>query len=228
MNVSRWLVVSAWILGCGDNKTLPPEIDAPPACSTPVTLFLDRDGGTYTPGPDNASANTSSILDMERTLVAPTIADFDWDFVVGCVAQKFAPFNVVVTDQDPGDTVHNEMVVISTGADIGFGSNVASLSPFNCNRIDGAILYLMWDTNNINGDRCWSAAQSFASSLGLDHEFSCPDLMSFVTGCGATADKVFTDADMPCGEFEARACTCGGTTQNSFQYLEDKVGAACP
>lgn len=40
--------------------------------------------------------------------------------------------------------------------------------------------------------------------------------MTFLSGCG---DKSFLDANVSCGEFEAHNCTCGGSTQNSFQHL---------
>jgi len=220
------------LVSCGDNLPDPsPVIDAP-TCGTPTTVFLNRAGGTYTPGPDDASTNTSSVLSAAVT-VSPTIADADWSFFVTCMTNKFAPFNVVVTDQDPGAVPHTEVAVIDKPEDIGLNVPVGAISPFGCaadggpKRFDAAIVFLMWVTNGTNGDRCWSAAQVVGSSFGLDHALSCPDLMTFKTGCGATADKMFTDETVECGEFEPRACTCGGTTQNSFQYLQATLGAAC-
>ncbi|MBA2538440.1 MAG: hypothetical protein H0V17_02290 [Deltaproteobacteria bacterium] len=48
--------------------------------------------------------------------------------------------------------------------------------------------------------------------------------MTFLSGCG---EKSFTDAEVPCGESEARACNCGGNTQNSYAYLADLLGETC-
>jgi hypothetical protein len=60
----------------------------------------------YTPGPEDASTNTSSILDAPTTLAPPNVVEADWTFFLGCVAEKFAPFNIVITDQDPGAIDH--------------------------------------------------------------------------------------------------------------------------
>src|SRR5690606_14824245 len=40
--------------------------------------------------------------------------------------------------------------------------------------------------------------------------------------------KSFQDIDAPCGEYSARACSCGGNTQNSYQHIMDTFGASTP
>jgi len=227
--VSCGLIVTS---ACGDNfGGAPPTLDTF-TCPNATTVFLNRAGGTYTPGLNSAIANTSSIISTEVTL-APTIADADWTEVLSCVADKFAAFNIVLTDQDPGTEPHTEVAIADVPQDIGFNNGVVSVSPFECatgggpKKLDNTIVFVMWEAAGSNGDRCWTVAQTLASSFGLDHAFSCPDLMTFLVNCGDPADKVFTDQAVECGEFEARACACGGTTQNSFQYLQATLGDAC-
>jgi cysteine-rich repeat protein len=133
----------------------------------------------------------------------------------------YAPFGVTIVDADPGAVPHLELAIAGDPADLGFGS-VGGNSPFNCSFVDNGIAFAF---ANIFGDNpraiCEQAAQVSGSLAGLDHEFSCPDVMTFLSGCG---DKSFTDADAQCGEFQARACACGGSTQNSFQTLSGLYG----
>jgi hypothetical protein len=49
--------------------------------------------------------------------------------------------------------------------------------------------------------------------------------MTYLYGCG---DKTFQDGAYPCGEYEARACECGGADQNSYQYILGLFGSAVP
>lgn len=52
------------------------------------------------------------------------------------------------------------------------------------------------------------------------------DLMTYLTeNCGP---KRYVDQEMQCGEYELRACQCGGSTQNSFAVLLGKLGSAPP
>jgi hypothetical protein len=225
------------VAACGDNRLAPNdaaiEPDAP-SCGAPRTVFLNRGGGTYTAGPDDSSSNTSSILTATATLPAPTVVEADWTSFVACVKTKFAPFNVVFTEVDPGASPHTELVVIDKPSQIGVQNGVASISPLKCAAaglqgalVEQAIVFMMWSAVAAS-EHCYIGAQTLANSFGLDHEFSCPDLMTFLSSCGPSVNKTFTDADVPCGEASARACTCGASTQNSFQYLTATLGAACP
>lgn len=45
--------------------------------------------------------------------------------------------------------------------------------------------------------------------------------MTYLTGCGR---KRFTDLNVPCGEYEPRACACGGASTNSHRKLIAAVG----
>jgi hypothetical protein len=229
-----WMRGCAWaiaVAACGGSGSHQREIDAPSgdACipTAATVVYMNRAGGAYTTGPDDSRTNTSAVIMSNVTLPPPTIVDADWTTVMTCVQSKFAGLNVTITDVDPGTMPHTELVVIDHPQQIGAPNGVLSLSPFNCMLVTNGIPFLMWADNLTNPSRCWTAAQTIASSFGLDHEFACPDLMTYLSNCGTFDSKTFTDVDAPCGEYSARACACGGTTQNSFKRLQANLGSTC-
>jgi hypothetical protein len=66
-----------------------------------ATVFLNRHGGMYRPGFDNATNNTSSLA--PRITALPPFAgdDDDWETIVNHVRARFAPFDVAVVDVEP-------------------------------------------------------------------------------------------------------------------------------
>ena len=65
----------------------------------PLPIFLNRHGGTYLGGDDDAASNRSSIVRGASADVGPFSAtDGEWQEVLGCVQDLFSAFNVVVTD----------------------------------------------------------------------------------------------------------------------------------
>jgi hypothetical protein len=77
-------------------------------------------------------------------------------------------------------------------------------------------------TGNDVEQTCETIAMEVGHSYGLDHEYLCKDVMTYLRGCGA---KRFVDETVPCGEAKKRACETGGTTQNSYRHLLDVLGA---
>jgi hypothetical protein len=113
-------------------------------------------------------------------------------------------------------------------SEVGMGANVGGVAPFNCGFIPTAIVYDfdVWgnpdtDPTAVRGI-CETAAQETAHAYGLDHEYYCPDPMTYLFNCG---DKEFRDYDASCGEYSARTCMCGGSTQNSYQRILAEFGA---
>jgi hypothetical protein len=229
MRAYVWAIV---IGACGSNSEHHGNADASGADAciavAPTIVYISRAGGTYTMGPtDDSRTNTSSVITSNVMLMPPITVDADWTAVMTCVQSKFAGFNVTITDVDPGTAPHTELVVIDHPQQIGVSNGVLSISPFHCMLVPNAVAFLMWADAGNNPSRCWTAAQTIASSFGLDHEYACPDLMTFLSNCGAFDSKTFTDVDAPCGEYSARACACGGTTQNSFKTLHTNLGTTC-
>jgi len=198
-------------------------------CTPFQVLFFDHNGGTYTPGPNDSSNNTSAILSEEKTVAPHQPPTGHWDATMECLRTVWAPYNVLVTDQDPGASPHMEIVVTTTSSMDLIGSNAGtSISPFSCDVVEGGISFVFAKAAGETDPIAVCEAASFSSSkmMGLDNVLGCPDVNTWMSCAGQT--RVFTDMDLPCGEFEARDCNCSsGTTQNSHQVLLDTAGAAC-
>lgn len=213
-------------------------LTAPGASRAPVaragelrTVYLNRNGGTYRPlgaGDENSSLNRSVVLSLSGsaggTLSPFPYGDVVWNDVVSCVRREFAPYDVLITEDDPGDAPHIESVVAGSFSQIGIDPCLG-VAPFDCGVIDRAVNYTFAaehpnDANTI----CWTVLQETAHALGLDHELLCSDPMTYLDDCGPA--KAFQDAAAPCGEDTPRACSCGGSTQNSVQLLLGALGPA--
>ena len=189
--------------------------------TTRVVLNWCDGGCTVHPGADNISLGQSSVVSTTSTLSENTFDSVTRASIVACVQSKFAAYNIFIDDH-ASSAVHREILLAGTPGQLGFPSGVSNVSPTNCAGIENAYGFVFTGTlNNDVAAACNVTALSIAELLGLDHELSCPDLTSYLTGCGA---KSFTDVDAGCGETTARACACG-PSQNSHQLLLERLHA---
>jgi len=194
---------------------------APVEAAMPL-LFLDRcaAGCAYTPGSDDSRTNTSTIPNSSSTLSAFAHGDTSFDAVVTCVRNTFAPFAIDVTDVDPGSAEHFEIAVAGTSQQLGLPAGIANVSPVTCQNggviANGPAFAFANTLGDVPLEICWNAAQAAGVLLGLDHEVLVGDVMTYLAG---SLPKAFLDETAPCGELQARDCSCGGTTQNSHQRL---------
>lgn len=191
----------------------------------PLKIFLNRNGGTYSPGQDDSRRNTS-IVPRQTSQIAPfPYSDAAWNAVVGCVRDQFAAFNVEIVETEPPNNVrYVEHVIGGSPQDVGLPNGVGGVAPidnFNCGIIDVAINYTFAEVYGSTQAICETAAQEIAHSFSLDHEFFCQDPMTYLGGCG---NKTFQNLEKNCGEFEARACNCNRNTQNSVRIMLEKLG----
>ena len=189
------------------------------------TIFVNKDGATLSPGDDDSSANRSSIVGSTTTIPAYEKDAASWSQFLTCIQGQFARFNVTVTDVDPGATPHLEAIVGGYPGLVGLGGSVGGVSPMmdDCSLIETSIVYVFSQQFDSPQVECQVAAQELGHSIGMDHEFLCEDPMTYLYGCG---DKTFQDVDASCGESSPRTCMCGGATQNSVQFLTDRLGLA--
>lgn len=187
-------------------------------------IYMNKDGGVYTPGINNASTNRSSIPQQTASIPAWNVPAAGWQQVMDCVRGQFAAYDVEITDIDPGDVPHFESVVAGTPGLLGLPNNVGGVSPWdpqNCSTIERSIVFTFAELYGTNYRAvCEVAAQEIAHSFGLDHEYLCEDPMTYLGGCGA---KSFQDIDAQCGEGSPRPCECSAT-QNSVQMLTQRIG----
>lgn len=194
------------------------------------TIFLQRSAVDLTPGEDDAAKGISSVLANASNKPARTKAwsggDKKWKSVVTCVQKLFSPFDVVVTDTRPSDANFLMVAVGGTPADIGMkgGHHVAGLAPFHGGVIPRAVVFAFSATNKNDVQAvCETIGMEVAHAYGLDHEYLCKDVMTYLQSCGK---KTFVDADASCGEAKKRACEGGAPTQNSYQRLVAVLGAS--
>jgi hypothetical protein len=191
-------------------------------------IYLNREGGAYSPGVDDSFANRSSVIEYYRSeggALSPfSYGDEVWSEVVSCVQAGYAPFDVTITDQDPGSTPHIEIAVAGRPEEIGLPAGCClGVAPFACSPVEGAVTYAFAGMHPKSVDElCWTVLQESAHALGLDHERLCEDAMSYQYGCGLR--KAFLDQAGPCGEQTGRPCMCGGATQNSAHLLQQRLG----
>ena len=192
------------------------------------TIFLQRHPVDLRPGDDDAAAGLSSIVASGINKPVKTRGwsggDARWKQLVACVGKQFAAFSVTVTDERPAT---DDFIMVAVGgkpSDVGIKEkDVAGLSPFNGAVIPRSVVFAFAGaTGNDVETTCETIAMEVGHSYGLDHEYLCKDVMTYLRGCGA---KRFVDETAPCGEAKKRACETGGTTQNSYRHLISVLGA---
>lgn len=196
----------------------------------PVTLFLNRRGGTFTKGSSHSALDRSSLVpaSSSRATLAPFAGDeAQWREIVDCVGDQFAPFNVRLTEEEPTSGKYIEVVFGDRPDALGLPWKVAGIAPMDTKHgrtIERAVVFIF--TERLGEERtgriCEVAAQEVGHAFGLDHEFLCEDPMSYLKGCSGT--KVFQNIDARCGEHSPRDCSNGKKTQNSLQVLATKLG----
>lgn len=226
-----WLVVLAACGGGSSSLTDASGAEVPgvDAC-TPHTIFLNRGGGVYTKGAaDDARTNTSSVIDMNRTIAPVTGQDADWTTIKDCVTAKLTPFGIAVTDVDPGQALHTEVVLLNNGTQIGAPGLTSGAAATPCaggfataSRQAIAFAAMLGSAAN----RCWDISMAIGYTLGLDNVQECADVMSLASACSITG-KLFTATDQTCGQTAPGACRCGGTTQNAAARIAANI-PTCP
>jgi uncharacterized protein (TIGR03382 family) len=215
------------------------------------TIFLNRcaNGCPVKSGNNDARIDTSSIVSGSRVLTKFTYGDDVWNQVKACVRDTFAPFNVVITDTDPGSANHFEIMIGGVPSDLGFNPNIGGVSANGCGNtyIPNALVFdfsTVWGTGTSCNARCVedicsTAAQEIAHSFGMDHSHNKLDPMTYFQYAGrkyfqTTADQCGSDCTGGVGP-SGQTCTgadqqvhscCGATsTQNSAALLTSLFGA---
>jgi len=197
------------------------------------TLFLNKctGGCTVSPGQNDARTNRSSIPSSTVTLSSwnTLYTDAKWDQLVDCVKQTFIPFDVNVVTTDPGSTVSHHEVMITGGnsQQLRAGLNAGGVAPFiGCNaQYNNGLSFVFGATTSDLEYLCGAVAQEAAHVWGLDHELNKDDPMTYLD-LGTL--KRFQNASAQCHDpdLNPSQCECGGSTQNSYQYLLQTFGAS--
>jgi uncharacterized protein (TIGR03382 family) len=208
-----------------------PTTNATAARAQSRTIYLNRTGVTLSPGPNDSQTQTSSLVSARTQIPAWSASASLWADTVSCLRDTFAPFDVTLTETDPGAAPHIEAVFGGHGSMLGLPANVAGVSPMrtDCAVIENSIAFTFTDVIPQNAQvACAVMAQEIAHSYGLDHELLAPDPMSYLPYSG---HRTFQDQVASCGESSARPCGIPGyqacrPDQNSYQLLVERLGAA--
>jgi uncharacterized protein (TIGR03382 family) len=188
-------------------------------------IFVHRcpvGGCVIHPGNEDSRTDTSSIADAQVNLDEFKQSTEVWDRMMTCVKATFAPFEVTITDVDPGTVPHFENVVGGRGTQLSADlTSAGGVSPFTCGEIPNAMSFT-FDVYGPDPDQlCWTVSQEVAHSFGLDHEYNASDPLTYLNG--GPSMKRFQATDSPCGEYNARSCDVkcpgSGATQNSYEAL---------
>jgi hypothetical protein len=192
------------------------------------TIYLNHGGVVLRPGDNDSSTDTSSVVTEPTAITSWDVDDATWQATVDCMREIYAPFDVVVTDQDPGAVPHIEAVFGGHPSDVGLPDNVAGVSPFtsDCAVIEHSIVFTFTDV--LDDDprlMCEVMAQEIAHSYGLDHEMLPEDPMTYLEYAG---ERTFQNEMANCGEFGQRMCGIVGSVcrerQNSYALLTERLG----
>jgi hypothetical protein len=209
--------------------------DLPNAAVVSNIIYLNNCAGgcQLSPGQNNATTNRSSILSSAVNIPAYNGSATQWNQIVSCVRQTYAPFNVqIVTDRPPAGTNYHMAIVAGRAANAGQQNGVLGVSPFSCGYIPNAISFTFAnEAPNSILDLCWTVAQETAHSWGLDHKYDNRDPMTYLQS--GPAQKAFQNAAGSCGEYSARQCSCnyaqtGSQSMNSYALIMATFGANMP
>jgi hypothetical protein len=171
--------------GCGDDGGSEPAFDAAPIpidaeVITPCTsaggaggthkLFLNFESQELTPGPNDATTNTTMLV-MEAGTSPPWFADAGnreelITLVTDNVTSILAPFDIEVVTTRPVSGPYTMMVMGGRSADLGFTSNFGSLAAAGCIP-DPNNIHLIFDQNFRNAAA--SVVAAYAMGFGISN-----------------------------------------------------------
>jgi len=198
------------------------------------TLYLNDclpNGCLVQPGFDDSRSNHSSIAQEPSRLSAYTHGEAHWNELVACVRETFAPFDIDIVTEDPGQASHFEVMIGGTFEELVSGGlmppTAGGVAPFiGCDGSDDNVIsFVFAGTTGAIPYLCAAVAQEAGHVWGLDHALDRKDPMTYLD---LGSPKRFQNSEPRCGERLAspRQCWCGSDTQNSFTYLEGLFGLA--
>ncbi|MCP4448352.1 MAG: hypothetical protein GY811_23880 [Myxococcales bacterium] len=200
---------------------------AEPNGHTSKIIFLNRcEGGcTISRGFNDSRTNRSTIVPPGTYTISEwNKGDSQWEDLVSCVKALYDPYDIVITDVDPGSSVeHFEAIVAGRANEAAMDQGVGGVAPFSCGVINNAITLNFANENFYSQgikDICETVGQETAHAFGLEHEYLCTDPMTYLSGCGY---KWFQNENASCGEYSPASCQCRNN-QNSHRLLEDHFG----
>jgi Bacterial Ig domain len=220
----------------------------PALAAAPVnshTIYLDRcrtAGCTIVQGTTNSTTDPVHSSLGHGVVGAFTRGDETWSTIVACMKEVYAPFNVQITEVDPGAQPHFAIVFGGDPRDLGLDANLGGVSPFSCMPYIPNSVVFVFDVWGDNPEEiCATAAQEIAHSFALDHATEPSDPMTYFAYQGR---RHYKNAQIQCGsdcdahhrsplgltctgdQLQDHACACGdgAQTQNDVQIIHALFG----
>lgn len=195
------------------------------------TVYLNRTGIDLQPGASNSRLDRSSMVKKAASIPPWNASEELWTETVTCLREMFAPFDLRLTETNPGDVPHIEAVFGGSGTLLGLHADTRGVAPFSttCSVIESSIVFAFTDAIPASSKLvCEVMAHEIAHSFGLDHELLAEDPMTYLSFAGK---RSFQDTVAACGETEARPCGARGypscrTEQSSYALLLERLGPA--
>ena len=207
-------------------------------------IYLNRCAGagcTVAQGSTNATADPPRSSLGHGVLSPFSRGDAVWNTVVACMKDVYAPFNVEITETDPGAEPHFEIMIGGMPQQIGLGANLGGVSPFSCMPYIPNSLVFVFDVWGDDAEEiCATAAQEIAHSFAIDHAIEPSDPMTYFKYDGR---RHYKNAQIQCGsdcdenhrsplgvactgpDLQNHPCACGGAeTQNDVQVISTLFG----
>jgi hypothetical protein len=221
------------------------ELASTTAKANSNVIYLNRCAGA---GCEIVQGTTNSTSDPVRSSLGHGVlspfsrSDDVWNRVVACMKDVYAPFNVEITETDPGAQPHFEIIIGGTPQQIGLSSGVGGVSPFSCAPYIPNSVVFVFDVWGDNAEEiCATAAQELAHSFSLDHAIEPSDPMTYFPYVGR---RHYKNAQVQCGsdcdsngrsplgivctgpQKQEHECACGNgaQTQNSYQLISALFG----
>lgn len=201
------------------------------AAHAEAIVYLSRDGIDLRPGRDNSHEGTSSLIAAPASIAPWETTPEVWAETVACVRAIYAPFDVAITEDEPGDVPYIHAVLGGSPRDLDLPRSYAGVSPFSprCDVIQRSIVFAFTDVLPADDAEyaCHVIAQEIGHSFGLDHEL---DETSPMSTANRRGPRAFLDEDLACGETTPRPCGLPKQTcrpmQNSYALLAERIGLA--
>jgi hypothetical protein len=218
------------VRGRCDVQIVPPNNTHRDGLADPL-IFVNRcvGGCTVTPGTNDSRYDTTTLVTEQRTLSEFMHGDQVWNDMMDCIRDIARPYDVEVTDVDPGEgALYLESMVAGTSAEAGYDDAlIMGRSPlaWDCQPLSHTISFAFANAHAPDPQAiCETVMHEAGHTLGLDHDLARNSLMYWLTG-DWYVPRFFRDDQSECGDGVAEECFCGGLYQNGHMKMTNAYGA---